>query len=167
MGFSISYESTKPILRPRQQEIIDAAKQLNSGRTWLSCEPLHFSDVNGRLWGASKLNFWPDPRDAASARAERLPDGTVWHLLRGLCKLSRQFEIDWEISYDDSDGPVGYIRNGTCDREVRHAIKVFGLMCSVVAWAGWLKRWWWLVLIPLAILAWGKQLRAIWQNWGL
>jgi hypothetical protein len=35
-----------------------------------------------------------------------------------LRKLSHSHAIDWEISHESSDGPVGFIRNGICNSEV-------------------------------------------------
>ncbi|HYO23416.1 MAG TPA: hypothetical protein VEQ85_00545 [Lacipirellulaceae bacterium] len=70
---------------------------------------------DGRLYGDSKLNFQPHPDDAAAAEQEGLPDGTPRDLLHILAKLSRAHGVDWEISHDYSDGPVGYIRGGEVD----------------------------------------------------
>ena len=30
----------------------------------------------------------------------------------------KRCSIDWEISHDFSDGPIGFIRNGICDSEI-------------------------------------------------
>jgi hypothetical protein len=126
MGFSISYEATERISPALQKEIAAAADELTNGRTWLSCEPVGFwavahgsPDANGILRGASKPNFFPHPDDVAAAQAEGLPDGTVNDMLEVLCQLSAQFDVVWEISHDESDGPIGYIRQGKCDDQVR------------------------------------------------
>lgn len=39
--------------------------------------------------------------------------------------LSRRYEVDWELSHDHSDGPLGYIRSGVCDEEVRTQCDAF------------------------------------------
>ena len=57
--------------------------------------------------------------DAADARDGGHPDGRLKELIECLCKLSAKFDIDWEIEHDHSGGPVGYIRGGNADAEVR------------------------------------------------
>jgi hypothetical protein len=39
-----------------------------------------------------------------------------------LSRLSLDHGVDWEISHDASDGPIGYIRNGICDDEVLNQV---------------------------------------------
>ncbi|MGN6545981.1 MAG: hypothetical protein ACTHK7_13085 [Aureliella sp.] len=119
MGFAVGYETTKPVAPELQPEVLQAVAELARGRTWLSCEPPHLIDSGGMLIGASKPNFMPHPDDVASAKREGLPDGTLNDLLDILCELSHRFDVDWQISHDHSDGPLGYIRNGVCDEEVR------------------------------------------------
>jgi hypothetical protein len=118
MGFSIYYRSTRPVSPEESAAIRGAADLAYQGRTWLSCEPVHFFEQEpedgGRLSGGSKLNFSPYPDDAAAA-LEGLPDGDVRSLFEVLCQLSRDHGIDWEIGHDHEPGPVGYIRDGVCD----------------------------------------------------
>lgn len=73
-----------------------AARAANQGRTWLSCEPVHFftNDEDGHLLGGSKPNFRPHPDDVASAAREALPDGSARDMLDILCGLSRDHGID-------------------------------------------------------------------------
>src|SRR2546426_11760610 len=119
MGFKIYYRSTRPVAPTEADAIRQAARAANEGRTWLGCEPVHFSPSDdGYLLGGSKPNFQPHPDDAAAAAREGLPDGTPRDMLDILCRLSRDHDVDWEISHDHSDGPVGYIRGGVCDDEV-------------------------------------------------
>jgi hypothetical protein len=108
--------------------------RLCQGRTWLSCEPVFFfdDDVDGHMMGCCKPNFMPHPDDVASAQAECLPDGTIQDALNVLCKLSRDHEIDWEISHDYSDGPIGFIRNGQADFEVLEQIEAFGRLADAL-----------------------------------
>ncbi|MDZ7617030.1 MAG: hypothetical protein U1E05_08500, partial [Patescibacteria group bacterium] len=40
--------------------------------------------------------------------------------------------IDWEISHDHSDGPVGYIRSGVCDEEVASQAEAFAGLNDVL-----------------------------------
>lgn len=125
MGFAIVYRTTGPISTALQREVISAATDLSGGRTWLSCEPPYLMNENGTLVGASKPNFAPHPDDVSSAKSEGLPDGTLNDVLEVLCELSRRFDVDWEISHDHSDGPLGYIRHGVCDEEVRTQCDAF------------------------------------------
>lgn len=117
-----------------------AAHDLIRGRTWLSCEPVSFfsilhngPDPDGILRGFSKPNFFPHPDDASSAQAEGLPDGTLRDVLDILCELSARFDIDWEISHDYSHGPVGYIRGGVCDEDVREQCEAFAELPDVLS----------------------------------
>jgi hypothetical protein len=123
MGFSIYYRSTRPVSPEEAVAIPRAAEQATTGRTWLSCEPVHFlegeSEDGGQLFGGSKPNFSPHPDDAASAASEGLPDGDIQDLFDVLCQLSRDHNIDWEIGHDHEPGPIGYIRDGVCDPRLR------------------------------------------------
>lgn len=118
MGFSVHYQTTELISRGLQAEIVAALDALSRGRAWLSCEPPLLDDEDGYLRGFSKPNFAPAAIDVAAAAPEGLPDGKLMDLLDVLCALSNQFDIDWEIAHDHSDGPIGYIRQGRCDDEV-------------------------------------------------
>ena len=117
MGFSIYYRSTEPVPTEREFEIRRAIGVENEGRSWLSCEPINLfgAQTDGHLFGGSKPNFHPDPDDAASAAASGLPDGSVRDLIDGLCRISRDHGIDWEITHDEAPGPIGCIRRGVCD----------------------------------------------------
>jgi hypothetical protein len=89
-------------------------------------EPPGFTrDQDGHVDGFSKPNATPDPYDAAAAVREGLPDGTTRDLLDILCQLSREHGIDWEISHDESGGPVGYIRRGVTDAKVDGLMDLF------------------------------------------
>ena len=125
MGFSIGYQLTEPVTGEIEAAMLDATDSLCAGRTWLSCEPPCLVNYDGILAGASKPNFAPHPDDVASAESEGLPAGTVNDLLEILSQLSRQFNVDWEISHDYSDGPVGYIRGGEIDDDVRTQCEAF------------------------------------------
>ncbi len=118
MGFSIGYQLTEPVTTETQVAILDVARSLTKGRSWLSCEPPLLRLYYGVLSGSSKPNFMPHPRDIASAESSGLPDGTLNDLLEILCQLSQRFHVDWEISHDYSDGPLGYIRRGEIDETV-------------------------------------------------
>lgn len=119
MGFSVHYQTTETISRGLQAEIVLALDDLRRGQTWLSCEIPYLSDDQGYLSGSSKPNFMPAAIDVAAAAKEGLPDGKLTDLLDILRSLSNRFDIDWEISHDHSDGPIGYVRQGLCDDEVR------------------------------------------------
>jgi hypothetical protein len=127
MGFTIYYRSTRPVSPAEAAAIERAAANACRGRTWLHCEPVHFFSGNegGHLLGGSKPNFRPHPDDAASAARRGLPDGSARDMLDVLCRLSRDHGIDWEISHDHSDGPVGFIRAEECDGDVLVQVEAF------------------------------------------
>lgn len=127
MGFSIMYRSTRPVSTAEAASIKEAAEAACRGRTWLSCEPVHFNSgsEDGHLLGSSKSNFHPHPDDVASAKNEGLPDGTLRDLLDILCQLSRDHGIDWEVHHDHSDGPIGLIQAGECEGDVVAQVEAF------------------------------------------
>lgn len=119
MGFAFTYRTTRPVSPAKAEPIKRAAERLCHGRTWLSCEPVFIDRApDGHLSGSSKPSFGPDPADAAAAAREGLPDGTSGDVLDILCQLSREHGVDWEISHDYSEGPVGYIRKGVAEDQV-------------------------------------------------
>jgi len=121
MGFTAYYRSLDTIDAEKRASIEAACDELCRGRTWLSCEPVLFfsGDDDGHIMGGSKPNFIPHPDDVDSAESEGLPDGTIQDALDVLCQLSRDHGVGWEISHDYSNGPIGLIRNGDADPEVR------------------------------------------------
>ena len=127
MGFSINYRSTRPVTPAEAAAIRETARDICRGRTWLSCEPVRFhtASEDGHLCGSSKPNFHPHPDDVVSAAREGLPDGTARDMLDVLCRLSRDHNIDWQISHDESGGPVGLIRAGECDGEIMDRVEAF------------------------------------------
>ena len=108
MGFTIYYRSTRPVSKPEADAIASAAAGANKGRTWLSCEAVHFFErqKDGHLLGGSKPNFMPHPDDVTAAALEGLPDGTTRDLLDILCQLSQQHGIDWALSHDHDPGLI-------------------------------------------------------------
>jgi hypothetical protein len=135
MGFTIYYRSTRPVTAADVEAVERANHKLCDGHTWLSCEPVGFfpGQQDGHLFGGSKPNFTPDAGDAAAAASEGLPDGTTRDMLRVLCQLSQKCGIDWEISHDYSDGPIGYIRDGICDSEVLTQVEGLAELGDVLA----------------------------------
>lgn len=127
MGFTIDYESTKPVPRATAEQIRATTSELCQGYTWLSCEPVSFFDaaIQGKFCGASKPNFFPHPDDVASAAKEGLPDGTVTTLLEILCQLSRDYRVDWRLSHELDPRPLGFIRGGKCSSGLSDAIDGF------------------------------------------
>jgi hypothetical protein len=125
MGFTIYYRSTRRLSRARASAIREAAATLSEGRTWLSCEPVHFfADLeDGRLLGGVKPNFQPHPDDVAAAAREALPDGTVRDLIEVLCELSRCQGVDWEFRHDHDPGPIGFIRAGVGDARLLEQVE--------------------------------------------
>jgi hypothetical protein len=126
MGFTVYYRSTLPVGPDERAAIKRTTRELCRGRTWLGCEPVHFWETeDGHLEGGSKPNFQPHPDDVAAAAREGLPDGTIRDTLDVLCRLSSDAGIDWEISHDYSDGPVGFVRGGVCDDDVLAQVEAF------------------------------------------
>jgi len=135
MGFTIYYRSTQRISTARANAIRRATTALSAGRTWLSCEPVGFfpRQRDGRLFGGSKPNFQPHPDDAAAAARSTLPDGTVRDVIDILCRLSRDYEVDWEFSHDHDPGPIGFIRGGVCEQGVREQLEAIGDLGGLLA----------------------------------
>jgi hypothetical protein len=118
MGYRFYYRSTRPVTPAEASAIEQVTPELCRGRTWLSCEGVHYyGSKDGHLAGGSKTNPLPHPDDAADAAQDGRPDGTTRDALAILCRLSSDHGVDWEVSGDIS-GPVGYIRGGVCDDEV-------------------------------------------------
>jgi hypothetical protein len=140
MGFEFYYCSTRPVTPTEATNIERAADKLTRGHTWLSCEPDSFYAPrdDGHLVGGSKPNFQPDPDDAAAAAEEDLPDGTTQDLIEVLRQLSESHSIDWEISHDHSNGPIGFIRGGVCDSEVQKQSEAFADLAGMFEniWGG-------------------------------
>jgi hypothetical protein len=134
MGFEFYYRSTRPVTSTEAANIEQAADEVTRGHTWLSCEPLILSasEEDGHLEGGSKPTFQPHPDDATTAAKEGLPDGTIQDLIEILRQLSQSHAIDWEISHDHSDGPIGYIRNGVCDSEVLKQSEAFARLSGIL-----------------------------------
>jgi hypothetical protein len=123
MGLSIYFKSVLPVDQERADAINKAARAASEGRTWSSCEPVHFfpRKADGILWGGVKPQLMPAPKDAESEG--NFPDGTFADVLEILSRLSKNHNVDWEISYDGGDGPVGYILGGACDAAVTSLVK--------------------------------------------
>jgi hypothetical protein len=133
MGFSIHYRSTQRVDPAKAQAVERAATELCRGRSWLKCEPVYLMpDEDGHLRGSSKPNFLPHPDDAAAAAGSGLPDGTTRDMLEILCRLSREYGIDWEIGHDQSDGPIGYVRGGVSDEVVEAQVEAFADLVNIL-----------------------------------
>jgi hypothetical protein len=77
----------------------------------------------GYLEGGGKPNIGTDPDLATAAAKAKCPDGNVAYLLEILCRLSAEFTVDWELTGDDEQGSLGFIRNGNADEELTQAIR--------------------------------------------
>jgi hypothetical protein len=122
MGFAIYYSSIRTVTSNEAAAIEETVRELNRGRSWLSCEPVNLAhQPDGCLLGSSKPNFQPASVDAFEG--EELPDGSLRDLLDALCALSRTHDVDWEIRHDYSEGLIGSVQNGTCDGELLDQIE--------------------------------------------
>lgn len=119
MGFDVSYSTTERISPSLQREIIEEAKGLYTQHSWVHVMGPVLNDDGGYLTGSSRLSPQCDEDDAADARLGAAPDGTLTALLDSLCKLSAQFDIEFEIEHDHSEGSVGVIRHGKADEAVQ------------------------------------------------
>ena len=121
MGYDIAWRTTEQISPALQREITESFKNQTAGRTWMSGGPPDLAVDDGYLHGSSRprWDFSRTNEDVASALKEGLPDGTVNDLLACLCRISAEFDIEWEFRDDYSEGPIGYIRCGECDDDVR------------------------------------------------
>ncbi len=120
MGFTVYYRSTRPVSAAESDVIDEAAGRLCDDRDSFGWEEVSFDleCADAYLWGGSKPHPGRHPDDAASAAGEGLAQRRTRDLLDVLCQLSRDHRVDWEISHDFSDGPVGSIRSGVADVEV-------------------------------------------------
>ncbi len=132
MGFSVAYETAELISPALQREMIAVTNELSSDRAWLSCEPPLLMNRGGILGGASKPNFSPHPDELAAAKAAGERDGTLSDLIQILCSVSSQFDVDWVISHDCSNGPLGCIRCGRCDPEVQDQCQVLSELAEEI-----------------------------------
>ncbi len=137
MGLTVYYRSTRPVAPVEADAVRRAADAASQGRTWLSCEPVHFfpGDDDGYLLGGSKPNFQPHPDDAAAAAREGLPDGTTRDMLDILCRLSGDHGIDWALSHDH-DPAIGFIRAGACDDDAVGQIEAFADLGDILGEIG-------------------------------
>ncbi len=124
MGVTLEYHTKSTVASDKVQAIVAASREPNN-QPWLLCEPIHFFDMPGfenQLFGASKLNLMPDPEEKAEAEANYDSEkNDLEFLIDKLEELSRRFDIDWMILIEGS--PLGSIKNGRCDPEVRSAVE--------------------------------------------
>jgi hypothetical protein len=137
MGLTVYYRSTRPVPAAEADTIRQAARVANEGRTWLSCEPVHFfpGEDDGHLFGGSKPNFRPHPDDVTAAAVEGLPDGTTRDMLDVLCLLSRDHDVDWALSHDH-DPAIGFVRGGVCDDNALAQIDAFADLGDILGEMG-------------------------------
>lgn len=133
MGFTVYYQSTKPVMHELHPSIANDVTELCKGRSWVSCEPIHFYEFGPKLRGGVKPNFTPSAFDIASAKSEGLPDGTIANVIEGLATLSQKYGIDWEFSHDHDPGPIGFIRNGVAESRLMSQIEAFGMLAGLMS----------------------------------
>lgn len=112
MGYTLTYRTCQP-LSPEQEAAVGlAADAFNQGRTWvltvrrddrdghLTCA-MELKDGSGGLPPGEQTPRWPGYYEAKS-------------LLDGLCGISRDCQVDWEIHDPYGLRPIGVIRGGVC-----------------------------------------------------
>ena len=128
MGFTVYYQTTRPVDEAVAKQIEARTNQLCEGKSWLSCEPVLFFQRNqsdGLVAGGSKPNFDPDTNDIREANQNGLPDGTIRDVVEILTMLSSEFQLDWNFAHDHDPGPVGTIQNGVADRDLMVLLESF------------------------------------------
>ena len=124
MSFSLHYRTTEQISPGLQREMCEAADEVGSEFSWVFCHGPSLENDDGYLAGDSQLNMSPDEDDAADARSDAKPDGSFRELLQCLCRVSGQFDVDFEVSHDHG-GPY-FIRCGRADDELDSFGETFG-----------------------------------------
>jgi hypothetical protein len=127
MGFDVSYKSTETISPKLQREVIDELRVLSNCHSWVRVICPNLVDESGYLSGNSRLSPTAEPDDADDARRDGAPDGTMSDLMNILCELSRQFDIEWEVEHDYSEGVLGSIRYGVADDAVREFVEGYDI----------------------------------------
>lgn len=109
MGDRLSYRTCQPIGPEQEAAISLAADAFNQGRAWVLT--VVRDERDGHLIcrmkekdqpaGDPAAGKWPGPYEALG-------------LLKGLCGISRDCKVDWEIHDPYGLRPVGIIRGGEC-----------------------------------------------------
>ena len=112
MGITLTHRTCQPISPEQEAAIRLAVDSFNQGRTWV----LAFlrDERDGHLICSMKPNDMPDD-DPAAGTAPQWPGAyEAKCLLDGLCGISRDCKVDWEIHHTYSLRPIGVIRGGEC-----------------------------------------------------
>lgn len=124
MSFTIGYRSIQTMHPAGAFAIRDRCAELSQPYTWISCEPVFVEqEPDGYLVGFSKPSFLGSDADVRLVETGGLPDGTVETLIDVLCAVSREMEVDWEISHDFEPEPIGRIVNGEAESILRDQIE--------------------------------------------
>lgn len=70
-----------------------------------------------------------------SAGSEEVDDGPLLDLLNVLCELSKKFKLDWELTLEDDDQPLGVISHGIAESELLTAIQSITGLGEILGWA--------------------------------
>jgi hypothetical protein len=112
MGHTLTYRTCQPLSPEQEAAVRSAADAFNQGRAWvltffrderdghLTCYMEPSDRPDGNPAGGKTLQ-WPGPYEAKC-------------LLDGLCGISRDCQVDWEIHHPYGLRPVGVIRGGVC-----------------------------------------------------
>ena len=110
MAYTVSYRSCLPV-RPEQEAAVrKAVDAFNQGRVWVLS--ISRNEIDGCLVCLMKST---EQSDGKTGGARHWPGAyEVKCLLDGLCGISRDCQVDWEIRDTYCLRPLGIIRNGEC-----------------------------------------------------
>jgi len=136
MAFTVHFQSTEPISSIVHQSLSESLAQLTHRHHWAGCEPPVLADeldASGKILGSCRPNFMPIPDDYLNCDSKRLPDGSIHDVIDILSQLSSEFVVDWQLDHDHHEGPIGFIRNGSVDIQLKLEITHIAGIGTVVA----------------------------------
>jgi hypothetical protein len=122
---------TCQLISPEQEAAIRlAVDSFNQGRTWGLT--LRRDEHDGHLICGMKPIDVPDGDPAAGKEAKWPGAYEARCLLNGLCGISRECKVDWEVHQTYGLRPVGYIRTGECHDDPEASAEAGRNMCEVL-----------------------------------
>jgi hypothetical protein len=110
MAYTVSYRTCEPVGPEQETAVRRAADEFNQGRVWVLS--ISRNEIDGCLVCLMKST---EQTDATAGGARQWPGAyEVKCLFEGLCGISRDCQVDWEIRDTYCLRPLGVIRNGEC-----------------------------------------------------